>query len=108
MADGGATSYFLLIVKTIAKILKILYLILATIFVCHSLYTTVSKVEKEKVNIKVGVTVISKIKFPSITFCHKYKHGGKDALTAYSTHLFESWKKSGKFGKPLDQFIVQK
>ena len=93
------------IVKTITKILKIAYLIFAVVLVCYGLYNTVIKVQQQNVSIKLGVKVLSKIKFPSVTFCHKYKHGGKNALLTYSHQLFEKWKKSGNMLLHCTKFV---
>ena len=84
------------IVKIIVNIFKCAYLIFAAIFVCYGFYNTIVKIQQHSIGIKYGVQVVPKIKFPSVTFCHKYKHGGKNALLTYTHQLFEKWKKSGK------------
>ena len=93
--DMPKTS-FSTILKAIVTIVKTAYLIFAALFVCYGFYNTVARVQQGTINVKSGVQVVSKVKFPSITFCHKFRYGGKDALLAYSNLLFQKWKKSGK------------
>ena len=94
------------IVKIIVKILKISYLIFAAVFVCYGLYNTIAKVQQQNISVKLGVQVVPKLKFPSVTFCHKYKHGSKNALLTYSHHLFDKWKKSGNTLLSIIKFIT--
>ena len=86
---------FINVVKVIVRILKITYLIFAVAFVCYGLYNTIVKVQQKNISVNLGVQVVPKIKFPSITFCYKYKHGSKNALLTYNNQLFQKWKKSG-------------
>ena len=90
------SDFFLGIVNAVVKCLRIAYLIFAAVFVCHGLYNTILKVQNQHISVASGVDVVSKFKFPSVTFCHKYKHGSKNALLTYSNKLFGKWKNSGK------------
>ena len=42
------------------------------------------------------VFVEERYTYPSITFCYKYKYGGKDVFQNYYPYLYEKWKKEGK------------
>ena len=82
--------------RLIGKVVKIVYLIFAVCFLCHGFYKTVNKLIDGNVLLKEEIEVLQKVKYPSITFCYKYKHGSKDAIHTYNWHFFDKWKKSGK------------
>ena len=83
--------------KNVVKGIRIAYMLFAMLFVCQGLYNTLIKVQQQNVNVRSAIKYLSKIKLPSITFCHKYKHGGKEAILNYNKQLFEKWTKSSKF-----------
>ena len=83
--------------QNVSKFALFVYLLLALGFVCHGFYRTILKMADEQVLIREAQLVPDKIKYPSITFCYKYKHGSKDAFGTYYKRFFEKWKKSGKF-----------
>ena len=95
--DGLSKQSFKFTLQQMVKVVRIVYVVVAIVCVGKGLYQTLIKVQKENVNIRSGIDHESKIKFPSVTFCYKYKHGGKDAILAYHNQLFEGWKESGKF-----------
>ena len=103
---GVPICSFLSIVKVIAKILKNAYLIFAAVFLCYEFYNTIDKVRQQKISVNLGVEVVPKIKYPSITFCHKYKHGSKNALLTYNNQLFGKWKKSGNILLSINRFVT--
>ena len=90
--DGPSFVNF---VRITTKILENAYLICAAVLVCYGLSNTIVKVQEQNIGVKFGVEVVPKIKFPSITFCYKYKHGSKNALLTYNNQLFQKWQKSG-------------
>ena len=96
-ANDAAKESFSITLQHIVKVVRIAYLIVAIVFVANGLYLTLRKVKQQNVNVRFGINHISKVKFPSVTFCYKYKHGGKDAILAYRDQLFEKWKESGNF-----------
>ena len=95
-AEVGSDSPSKTIIKQTVRIVRNMYLLCAVVFVSHGLYKTLRKVQEQNVNVSTEIKLVSKIKFPSVTFCHKYKHGGKDAMLAYSNQLLGKWKESGK------------
>ena len=97
---------FLGVVKTIVKCIKVAYLICAIAFVCYGLYNTIEKLRHQHISVASGVEVVSKFKFPSVTFCYKYKHGSKNALLTYNNQLFGKWNKSGNILPPLTEFVT--
>ena len=82
--------------QNILKFALWVYLLLALTFVGHGLYKTIIKMKAEHILAKETHLLPDKIEYPSITFCYKYKHGGKDALGTYYKNFFEKWKRSGK------------
>ena len=82
--------------KISVKAIKIAYIILASCFVCHGFYKTMEKMKEGNILVRDQVYVLPKIKYPSVTFCYKYKHGSKKALETYASHFTQKWKASGK------------
>ena len=83
--------------QQIVKVVRLAYLILAVVLVCRGLYETFTKVQEQAINVRAERKLVSSIKFPSVTFCYKYKHGTKEVMSAYSHQLFDKWKESGRF-----------
>ena len=81
----------------IVKVVRLAYLILAVVLVCRGLYVTITKVQQQAINVRAERKLVSSIKFPSVTFCYKYKHGTKGVMSAYKYQLFDKWKESGRF-----------
>ena len=93
---GVAPQYsFEKTLKGIVNVIRIAYLIFAVTFVFWGLYSTLMKVQQQNIHVRLGIDHASKIRFPSVTFCYKYKHGSKEALLGYNYQLFDRWKKSG-------------
>ena len=44
---------------------------------------------------------LDKMKYPSVTFCYKFKHGSKDVVQNYYPFLFEVAKQKGNFVQRL-------
>ena len=82
--------------KISATAIKITYIILASGFVCHGFYKTMEKMKEGNILVKEAVYVLPKIKYPSVTFCYKYKHGSKKALETYASYFTQRWKASGE------------
>ena len=81
--------------KLAVRAIKIGYIIFASCLVCHAFYKAVKRMNAGNVLVKEEVRVLPKIKYPSVTFCYKYKHGSKEAIQTYKSYFSEEWKKSG-------------
>ena len=77
--------------------IKGIYIFLAVSFVCHGFYKTSMKLQEEQVLIKEVQLDPKKVKYPSVTFCYKFKHGGKDVFGTYYQKFYAKWKQSGKY-----------
>ena len=82
--------------SVIPKILRSCFIFFGIGFVLYGFYGTMVKVNQNHILISDEVAVEEKYTYPSITFCYKYKHGGKDVLKNYYPSLFNKWKKLGK------------
>ena len=80
----------------IPKVIRVGFLFFGIGFVLYGFYGTMVKVNQSHILISEEVVVEEKYTYPSITFCYKYKHGGKDVLKNYYPSLFDKWKKLGK------------
>ena len=81
----------------IPKLIRSGFVIFGLAFVCYGFYRTMLKVSQRNILIREEVVVKEKFTYPSITFCYKYKHGGKDVFRNYYPSLYDKWKKSGMF-----------
>ena len=79
----------------IPKLIRTGFLIFGIGFVLYGFYRTMLKVSQQNILIAEEVVVKEKFTYPSITFCYKYKHGGKDVFRNYYPSLYNKWKKSG-------------
>ena len=80
----------------IAKGVRTAFVIFGIVYVIYGFIKTMQKFQEGNVNIKEEVISQKKYRYPSVTFCYKYKHGTKDVLHNYYPDLYEKWKNSGK------------
>ena len=81
--------------KTLKNVVRGIFLTFGMIVVLYGFYGTMREVNQMKVLLQEEVEIKEKYLYPSITFCYKYKHGGKEALRNYHSFLFEKWKDQG-------------
>ena len=81
--------------KTLKNVVRGIFLIFGMTVVLYGFYGTMREVNQMKVLLQEEVEIKEKYLYPSITFCYKYKHGGKEALRNYYPFLFEKWKDQG-------------
>ena len=82
--------------KTIAKkFIKTGFVIFGIIMVCAGFYNTMIRVHQNHILIRDEVFVAERYTYPSITFCYKYKYGGKDVVQNYLPSLYDKLKMSG-------------
>ena len=75
---------------------RLLYLVIATGVVCHGFINSYEKMRGQHVLLKEEILVLDKMRYPSITFCYKYKHGSKEVVRNYYPYLFKKAKQEGK------------
>ena len=83
-----------------------IYILFGLTFVCHGFYKTIAKLADEQVFMRDVQLGPDKVKYPSVTFCYKYKHGGKDVFGTYSQKFYEKWKKSGKILLLIQEIFI--
>ena len=81
--------------KTVEKFIRWTFLIFGIAVVSYGFYGTMTKFNQMKVLLQEELEIKEKFIFPSITFCSKFKHGGKETLLNYYPPLFEKWKEQG-------------
>ena len=96
------------VVDMMLKFGRFLYIGGAFYFVCVGFYTTMLKVNENHVSIREEIQVLPKYRYPSLTFCYTFKHGGKDVMEMFYQHLFDKWKQSGKYSFPNDIYPILK
>ena len=79
----------------IAKGVRTAFVIFGIVYVMYGFIKSMQKFQEGNVNIKEEVISQKKFRYPSVTFCYKYKHGTKDVLHNYYPDLYEKWRKSG-------------
>ena len=81
--------------KTLKNVVRGIFVTFGMIVVLYGFYGTMREVNQMKVLLQEEVEIKEKYLYPSITFCYKFKHGGKEALRNYHSFLFEKWKDQG-------------
>ena len=81
--------------RRISKIIRGGFVIFGLGMVCNGFYKTMIKVNQRNILISEELVNEEKYTYPSITFCYKYKYGGKDVFQNYYPYLYEKWKKEG-------------
>ena len=89
-------------------VIKGIYIFFAMSFVCHGFYKTTMKLTDEQILIKEVQLDPKKVQYPSVTFCYKYKHGGKDVFGTYYRKFYWKWKKSGECGFAMTIIVYNK
>ena len=72
-----------------------LYIIVAVVLVCRGFYNAYEKLQFEDVSIRQEYRTSSQRRYPSITFCYKYKHGTKRVFESYFPKFYEEAKRKG-------------
>ena len=88
MADGSH-------IKKVINAIEIVYILFATGLLSYGFIETIEKMNEGNILVKEEVRVLPKIKYPSVTFCYKYKHGTKVAIHTYNSHFAAKWKRLG-------------
>lgn len=98
--DNKFSASSLCTYQMMLKLGRFLYITGAIYFVCFGFYTTMLKVKDNQISIKEETQVLPKYRYPSLTFCFIFKHGGKDVMEMYYQQLFDKWKQSGNGSFP--------
>ena len=77
------------------KFTRYLYVIIAMILVILGFYNAYDKFQSEDVSTRQEYRTSAQRRYPSITFCYKYKHGTKRAIDNYLPKFYEVAKRKG-------------
>ena len=81
---------------TVSKVIRGGFVIFGICMVCVGFYNTLLQVSQRNILMRQELFHEEKYRYPSITFCYKYKHGGKDVFQNYYPHVYKKWKTAGK------------
>ena len=82
-------------VKNLLYFFRMIYVAVATVVVCYGFDKGYKKFISHNKVIKEQVYALDKMKYPSVTFCYKFKHGSKDVVQNYYPFLLEIAKQKG-------------
>ena len=80
----------------VINFVRCVYVVVAAVIVCRGFYHAYEKFKSEDVSTRQEYNSVDKLRYPSITFCYKYKHGSKRAIDNYLPRLAEKAKNKGK------------
>ena len=67
----------------IISVVRCIYVLVAAAIVCRGFYHAIEKFISEDVSTRQEYHTIERRRYPSITFCYKYKHGTKRVIDNY-------------------------
>ena len=76
---------------------RCMYVIIAAVVVCHGFHNAFQKMMAEDVSTRQENQAVDKMRYPSITFCYKYKHGLKRVFDNLLPRFYEEAKNKGTF-----------
>ena len=79
----------------IPKLIKSGFVIFGIVMVCFGFYKTMIRASQRSILIREEVIIEEKYTYPSVTFCSKYKYGGKNVFRNYYPHLYNHLRNSG-------------
>ena len=80
----------------IPKLIKSGFVIFGIVMVCFGFYKTMIRASQRSILIREEVIIEDKHTYPSITFCNKYKYGGKNVFRNYYPYLYQHLRNSGR------------
>ena len=81
--------------QNILYIFRMIYVAIGTVVVCYGFQRGYKKFISYNIVIKEQVYTLDKMRYPSITFCYKFKHGSKDVIQNYYPFLFQMAEQQG-------------
>ena len=84
-------------VGALITIIRYVYVGIAFGLVCNAFYKEYVKFIKEDVSRRQEYKTSEQRRYPSITFCNKYKHGSKHVIDNYLSKFVEKAKANGNF-----------
>ena len=73
-----------------------MYIAIASLIVIRGFYNGYEKMKRGDVLSREVRLVFNKMRYPSITFCYKYKHGSKKVSDIYLPKHYEKAKETGE------------
>ena len=84
------------ITKKGTKAVRIIFVLFGIGYVLYSFTRTLQRYQEGNVLAKQETKYFEKYRYPSVTFCYKFKHGSKDVMTNYYPSLYKKWQETGK------------
>ena len=88
------------ITKKGTKAVRIIFVLFGIGYVLYSFTRTLQKYKEGNVLAKQETKYFDKYRYPSVTFCYKFKHGSKDVMNNYYPSLYKKWQATGMHISP--------
>ena len=79
----------------IISVVRCIYVLVAAGIVCRGFYHAIEKFISEDVSTRQEYHTVERRRYPSITFCYKYKHGTKRVIDNYLPKFKDKAKEKG-------------
>ena len=86
---------------SIMSIIRYVYVAIALGLVANAFYNEYEKMMTEDVSRRQEYRTSEQRRYPSVTFCNKFKHGSKQAFESYLPKLVEKARDNGKYSEKL-------
>ena len=90
-----AYAKFLKTIEKWTKSFRMIFVLLGIGYVLYSFSRTIQKYREGNVLVKQENKYFEKYRYPSVTFCYKFKHGSKDVMNNYYPSLYKKWQATG-------------
>ena len=95
--------------KICAKFIRLVYIGVATYYVCYGYYTTILMAREANLMVKEEVTVLKKYRYPSLTFCYIYKHGFMGMMDDITSDMIKLLQRHARYRRQTkDRPMIQK
>ena len=74
---------------------RYIYIVIAMVLVCHGFYQAYIKFKNEDVSTRQEYQALDKLRYPSVTFCNKYKTGSKRVFDNFLPKFYEVARTKG-------------
>ena len=83
--------------NSIITLIRYVYVVIAVGLVCNAIYKEYDKMVTEDVSRRQEYHTSKQRRYPSVTFCYKFKHGTKQVMDNYLPKFVEKAKNNGMY-----------
>ena len=88
-------NMFRKIMEKLTKAARIIFVLVSIVYVLYSFSRTLQKFNEGNTFAKQETKYFEKYRYPSVTFCYKFKHGSKVVKNNYHPSLYKKWQATG-------------